>query len=305
MQARGRLLEDVCGRHIHLLARGSADLFYLLADGVLGFDGLSMQLASGLRGVGSTDVGAEEDWDLEFDESWFSVRMLSSVSNQTGAFYPPVSTHHPKQRMRGWLPPTQLPRFLSQRASRAPQKPVHFVVTSIANSECHSSTAFALLRASSLGLKTSDLSWAYCWTAIWADIEVYIGIIAANLSLSCMYYGWTKDVGREWLGRSNSESDNHYQGYQMSPFDGSKRVHSVQIRGRRTRKDSHTPSDESNAPLDGNGITREVQYRTLEICLATRQDLNVLRGFLLKDVSTFVHINFLTLSLLIFVILII
>ena len=45
--------------------------------------------------------------------------------------------------------------------------------------------------------------------------------------------------------------------------------------------------------------------RTLEICLATRQDLNVLRGFLLKDASTFMHINFLTLLLLIFVILVI
>lgn len=36
----------------------------------------------------------------------------------------------------------------------------------------HSSTAFAIIRASSLGIVTTDLSYVYCWAAIWGDIEV-------------------------------------------------------------------------------------------------------------------------------------
>lgn len=126
----------------------------------------------------------------------------------------------------------------------------------------HSSTAFALLRASSLGLQTSDLSWAYAWTATWADIEVYVGIIAANMSLSRMYYGWTTEVARRWLGYPESNDPQTYtynnQSYPLSRVDGSKSVNSVKIRGRRSRRDSQTPSDESKAPLDG--ITREIQY---------------------------------------------
>jgi hypothetical protein len=42
-----------------------------------------------------------------------------------------------------------------------------------------SSTVFACVRASSLGLAVSDLSWVYCWAAIWGNIELGFGILGA------------------------------------------------------------------------------------------------------------------------------
>ncbi|CAO2647051.1 Nn.00g079730.m01.CDS01 [Neocucurbitaria sp. VM-36] len=50
-------------------------------------------------------------------------------------------------------------------------------------------TAVAIVRASSLGLKTADLSYDYCIAAIWANTELHLGIIATNLALSRMI--WT------------------------------------------------------------------------------------------------------------------
>lgn len=48
-----------------------------------------------------------------------------------------------------------------------------------------SSTIFACVRASSLGLAVSDLSWVYCWAAIWGNIELGFGILGAvSFSLS-------------------------------------------------------------------------------------------------------------------------
>ncbi|KAH8590786.1 hypothetical protein B0O99DRAFT_579764 [Bisporella sp. PMI_857] len=43
-------------------------------------------------------------------------------------------------------------------------------------------TACAAIRASSLGTKITDLSWDYCIAAIWANTELHLGIIAANLA---------------------------------------------------------------------------------------------------------------------------
>ena len=124
------------------------------------------------------------------------------------------------------------------------------------------STAFALLRASTLGLVTTDLSFEYCWTAIWADIEAYLGIIAANLSLSRMYYGWLKDAFRGTHSvRGTAPGTVEGGSYPMSPYSGPKSGHSVQIRGRRARRDSDTPSEESQMPF---GISREVQYGTTD-----------------------------------------
>jgi len=50
-----------------------------------------------------------------------------------------------------------------------------------------SSTCFACVRASSLGTSTTDLSWAYCWAAIWGDIELGFGILGAVSVLSRTY----------------------------------------------------------------------------------------------------------------------
>ncbi|KAH7233359.1 hypothetical protein BKA59DRAFT_560178 [Fusarium tricinctum] len=45
-------------------------------------------------------------------------------------------------------------------------------------------TGFGIARAASLGTMTADLSWFYAITAIWSNLELYLGIVAANLSLS-------------------------------------------------------------------------------------------------------------------------
>jgi len=49
-------------------------------------------------------------------------------------------------------------------------------------------TAVAIVRASSLGIKTADLSYDYCIAAIWANTELHLGIIATNLALSRMIW---------------------------------------------------------------------------------------------------------------------
>lgn len=51
-------------------------------------------------------------------------------------------------------------------------------------------TAVAIVRASSLGIKTADLSYDYAIAAIWANTELHLGIIATNLALSRMIWGY-------------------------------------------------------------------------------------------------------------------
>jgi hypothetical protein len=55
---------------------------------------------------------------------------------------------------------------------------LHLAALAIANTPS-SSTVFACVRASSLGLAVSDLSWVYCWAAIWGNIELGFGILGA------------------------------------------------------------------------------------------------------------------------------
>ncbi|RDL41219.1 Integral membrane protein [Venustampulla echinocandica] len=49
-------------------------------------------------------------------------------------------------------------------------------------------TGFGIARAASLGIQTSDLSWAYCIAGIWSNLELFLGIIAANVALSHSIY---------------------------------------------------------------------------------------------------------------------
>jgi hypothetical protein len=45
-------------------------------------------------------------------------------------------------------------------------------------------SAFAILRATSFGVETDDLTWDYTVAAIWTNLELYLGIIAANVAVS-------------------------------------------------------------------------------------------------------------------------
>lgn len=45
-------------------------------------------------------------------------------------------------------------------------------------------TACAIVRATSLNILVTDMSYDYCIASIWASTELHLGIIATNLSLS-------------------------------------------------------------------------------------------------------------------------
>ncbi|KAK3941959.1 hypothetical protein QBC46DRAFT_428825 [Diplogelasinospora grovesii] len=65
-------------------------------------------------------------------------------------------------------------------------------------------TGFGVARASSLGLTTSDLTWAYAIAAIWSNSELFLGIIAANLALS-------RSVHVHFFGKSGRRAESSRQ----------------------------------------------------------------------------------------------
>ena len=95
------------------------------------------------------------------------------------------------------------------------------------------------MRASSLGLAVSDLSWVYCWAAIWGNIELGFGILGAvrllaiiqskhktninpqNLALSRTYYDFFKR-GLDSIS-SRTGGDSHFH----MPNRASYALHSV------------------------------------------------------------------------------
>ena len=58
-------------------------------------------------------------------------------------------------------------------------------------------TICAVVRATSLGTVTTDLSYAYCIAAIWANTELHLGIIATNMALARSIYAFYR--GRDSL----------------------------------------------------------------------------------------------------------
>jgi hypothetical protein len=75
-------------------------------------------------------------------------------------------------------------------------------------------TAVAIVRASSLGIKTADLSYDYCIAAIWANTELHLGIIATNLALSRMIWGFF--MGKSTLTTSNARTTRYGTGSHLS-----------------------------------------------------------------------------------------
>jgi hypothetical protein len=75
-------------------------------------------------------------------------------------------------------------------------------------------TAIAIVRASSLGIKTADLSYDYCIAAIWANTELHLGIIATNLALSRMI--WAFFVGGTTSPSSNAQTARYGTGSHLS-----------------------------------------------------------------------------------------
>ncbi|RBA14662.1 hypothetical protein FPRO05_13473 [Fusarium proliferatum] len=63
-------------------------------------------------------------------------------------------------------------------------------------------TGFGIARATSLGVVTSDLSWVYAITAIWSNLELYLGIVGANLALSRSIFAYFFREGGTTKGSS-------------------------------------------------------------------------------------------------------
>ncbi|KAK4159945.1 hypothetical protein QBC43DRAFT_304145 [Cladorrhinum sp. PSN259] len=70
-------------------------------------------------------------------------------------------------------------------------------------------TGFGVARAASLGLVTTDLSWAYCIAAIWSNLELFLGVIAANLVLSRSIYMFLR-YGKGGLSNSDQSRGSQY-----------------------------------------------------------------------------------------------
>ncbi|KAF2822968.1 hypothetical protein CC86DRAFT_469567 [Ophiobolus disseminans] len=113
-------------------------------------------------------------------------------------------------------------------------------------------TAVAIVRASSLGIKTADLSYDYAIAAIWANTELHLGIIATNLALSRMI--WASIRGEKTLTSTNNtarygtgtNTSRNKSGYMKSHDDGPYGRDDLE----ETRISLDNRSQDSNIPLE-------------------------------------------------------
>ncbi|KAL0765336.1 hypothetical protein CaCOL14_012085 [Colletotrichum acutatum] len=122
-------------------------------------------------------------------------------------------------------------------------------------------TGFGVARAASLGISTSDLSWAYCIAGIWSNLELFLGIIAANLALSRSIYVYFLGNGdaQQTLPGSTGRCDPLQSGYLNSNLRGDRfEVPSTMI-GSPRRRGSETRSSDSDIPLK-LGIQKKTEF---------------------------------------------
>ncbi|KAL0932729.1 uncharacterized protein CTRU02_211692 [Colletotrichum truncatum] len=125
-------------------------------------------------------------------------------------------------------------------------------------------TGFGIARASSLGLVTSDLSYVYAVTAIWSNLELYLGIIAGNLALSRSIYFFffgekqpPSHPSNYANSYANSQSRSAYlnsrlRGDQAGTSASDTYIHS-------DRRPSVSKSDHSDIPLEP-GIQKRTEF---------------------------------------------
>ncbi|OHE92932.1 integral membrane protein [Colletotrichum orchidophilum] len=113
-------------------------------------------------------------------------------------------------------------------------------------------TGFGVARAASLGISTNDLSWAYCIAGIWSNLELFLGIIAANLALSRAIYAhfFSNEKTQQTLPGSTSRSKPLESGYLNSRLRGSRFEVPSTIIGSPRRRGSETRSSNSDIPLE-------------------------------------------------------
>ncbi|KAH9876617.1 hypothetical protein J1614_003749 [Plenodomus biglobosus] len=110
-------------------------------------------------------------------------------------------------------------------------------------------TAVAIVRASSLGTRTADLSYDYCIAAIWANTELHLGIIATNLALSRMIWGFVRGAPKtQTTPRYGSGSRLSRAGYVKSSNNRSQ--YDKDGLGTDMRESEDNASQASQIPLD-------------------------------------------------------
>lgn len=121
-------------------------------------------------------------------------------------------------------------------------------------------TATAVVRASSLGITTTDLSFAYCMAAIYGNTELHLGIIAANLSLSNSIYGYFMSNNRDGMSAATGS---------LFPTIGSKGSRGYPLNSsssqpeRRGRRKSEVDSESSQMEL-GDHVMKTTEFRLEE-----------------------------------------
>ncbi|KAK1706712.1 integral membrane protein [Colletotrichum lupini] len=122
-------------------------------------------------------------------------------------------------------------------------------------------TGFGVARAASLGISTSDLSWAYCVAGIWSNLELFLGIIAANLALTRSIYVhfFSNGTAQQTLPESTGRCDPLQSEYLSSKLRGDRfEVPSTMI-GSPCRRGSETRSSDSEIPLR-SGIQKKTEF---------------------------------------------
>jgi hypothetical protein len=133
-------------------------------------------------------------------------------------------------------------------------------------------TAVAIIRASSLGIKTADLSYDYCIAAIWANTELHLGIIATNLALSRMI--WSFFMGKSTLRTSSNARTPRYgtgshlsrntHGYtkssDRSPYNDNEDIMETRVSVDNTSRTSQIPLD----PIIKRTTSVQITYKEVD-----------------------------------------
>jgi hypothetical protein len=111
-------------------------------------------------------------------------------------------------------------------------------------------TAAAIVRASSLGTKTVDLSYDYCIAAIWANTELHLGIIATNLALGRMIWKFFAGGARLPISETSRYGAPSTLGKSRSEYTRNEDRRPTQNRREDPTRSLENLSQESQIPLE-------------------------------------------------------
>ncbi|OBR08395.1 Integral membrane protein [Colletotrichum higginsianum IMI 349063] len=118
-------------------------------------------------------------------------------------------------------------------------------------------TSFGIVRAKSLGVSEADLSWDFCITAIWSNLELFLGISAANIALSRAVYTYFFSPSSE--SRPSDHSGPSSNGYFHSGLRSDRFEIPATMVSSGRRRGSATRSSNSDIPLEP-GIQKKTEF---------------------------------------------